>query len=205
MAILDPVKERLAFVKKLHPTEVKRIANSQLSELVLKEVSKSRDRLAQLEKTYPSASVKEKGQRLIDGKKTIAGVAGGVSGFFGLVSVPADLVVLTYLQLILLVDVATLYKVNLKTENARGELLDLFGQVNGIGPLQRAGPKLLGKAAQLLLEKGGWKLFGRAVPVFAAPISAYLNNQHIQEVGEEALRHYEGLSKVEQKRPRAAS
>lgn len=199
MAIWDPVATNL---KRLSPTELRRLANEQLSEIVLREISKSRDRIAELEKSYPSASVKEKGQRLMDGKKALAGMVGGVSGVFGVVSVPADLVALTYLQLILLVDVATLYKVNLKTEKARGDLIDLFGQLNGIGPIQRSGPKLLGKIAGMLLEKGGWKLFGRLVPVVAAPISAYLNNQHIQEVGEEAIRYYEGLQKAEQKRPK---
>lgn len=200
MALWDPVTEKLAVLRTLTPAALRRTANQTLSELILKEIPKSRDRIAALEKSYPSATVKEKGQRLMDGKKAIAGVVGGVGGVFGVLSVPADLVALAYLQLVLLVDVATLYKVNLKTEHSRAELIDLFGQINGIGALERSGPKLLGKVAQLFLQKGGWSLVGRVVPVVAAPISAYLNNQHIQEVGDEALRYYEGLSKVEQKR-----
>ena len=189
MAIWDGIGERVAFAKKLTPAELKKLASSRLSDLVVREISKSRSRISELEKAYPSAGAKEKAQRLIDGKKAIAGTFGGVSGFFGLISVPADLVLLAWLQLVLLVDLATLYKVNLKTEAARRELLDLYGQISGIGPVQRAGPKVL----------------GRAVPVFAAPISAFLNNQHVQEVGEEAIRHYEGLNKVAQKRKRAAA
>jgi uncharacterized protein (DUF697 family) len=192
MAIWDP----------LHPNELKKLANRRLSDLVLRELTKSRRRVADLEKTYPSAGLKEKAQRLIDGKKAIAGLVGGVSGVFGLVSVPADLLALTWLQLVLLVDVATLYKVNLRTDSARDELLDLFGEINGIGPFQRAGPKVLGKVAQVLLEKGGWSVVGRAVPVVAAPISAFLNNAHIQQVGDEAMRHFEGLAKAEKRRPR---
>ena len=46
-------------------------------------------------------------------------MAGGISGVFGLVSIPADLVVMAWLQVILLVDIATLFKANLKTERAR--------------------------------------------------------------------------------------
>lgn len=202
MAIWDPVAERLAFAKKLHPNELKKLANRRLSDLVLRELAKSRRRVSDLERAYPSAGVKEKAQRLIDGKKAIAGMVGGVSGVFGLISVPADLLALTWLQLVLLVDVATLYKVNLRTGSARDELLDLFGEINGIGPLQRAGPRVLGKVAQLLLEKGGWRVVGRAVPVFAAPISAFLNNAHIQQVGDEAMRHFEGLAKAAKRRPR---
>ncbi len=200
MAIWDGIGER---AKKLTPAELKKLASSRLSDLVVREISRSRRRISELEKAYPSAEAKEKAQRLIDGKKALAGTFGGISGFFGLVSVPADLLLLAWLQLVLLVDIATLYKVNLKAEPARRELLDLYGQITGIGPIQRAGPKVLGRVAQVLLEKGGWGLMGRAVPVFAAPISAFLNNQHMQGVGEEAIRYYEGLKKVAQKRKRA--
>jgi hypothetical protein len=56
-----------------------------------------------------------------------------------------------------------------------------------------------------MLEKGGLKTFGRAVPLIAAPISAYLNNRHIQEVGDEAMRHYAGFDKAHRKAKRAAS
>ena len=41
-------------------------------------------------------------------------------------SLPADLLVMAWLQMTLLVDVATLYKVNLKGVRARREVLDLF-------------------------------------------------------------------------------
>ena len=88
-------------------------------------------------------------------KKNLASMVGGVSGVFGLVAVPADLLFMTYLQIILLTDVATLYKVNLKSDRARGEMLDLFGYANGLGPLHRVGPKVMGKLAALMLEKGG--------------------------------------------------
>ena len=85
-------------------------------------------------------------------------MVGGVSGIFGILSVPPDLMVMTYLQLQLLVEIATLYKVNLKTERARGELLDVYGYANGIGPLQRASPKVVAKLASLALAKGGLEL-----------------------------------------------
>ena len=45
-------------------------------------------------------------QRFIDDKKTFASLVGGVSGIFGVLSVPPDLMVMTYLQLQLLVEVA---------------------------------------------------------------------------------------------------
>ena len=158
-----------------------------------------------LHQAYPSAGPRELAQRLIDSKKGIAGVVGGVSGVFGVVTLPLDLVAMMYLQIMLLCDVGTLYKVNLKTDRARKELLDLFGYSNGIGPMTRSSPKVLGKVVAVLLEKGGLSTLGRAMPLVAAPISAYLNNQHIQKVGDEALRHYSGFSKAHEKTKKASA
>lgn len=198
-SIYDSVVERLSALKTLSPAELKKVASTRLSDLVLQELSRSRTRVADLEKRYPSAGPKELAQHLIDGKKALAGMVGGVSGVFGLISVPADLVFMTWLQVILLVDVATLYKVNLKSDRARSELLDLLGYANGLGPLQRSSPKVLGGLAAKLLAKGGLPAFGRAMPLVAAPITAYLNNQHIQSVGEQAVRFYEGFDKAHAK------
>lgn len=199
MALWDSVAERLAVLKMLSPSSLKKLADQRLSTLVVNEVSKARNRVADLEQRYPSAGVREKAQRLIDQKKSLAGMVGGVSGVFGLASVPADLLIMAWLQLSLLVDIATLYKVNLKTERSRGDLLDLFGYANGVGPMQRASPKVLGKLAGVLLEKGGLEWFGRSLPLVAAPVTAYLNNQHIQSVGDQAVRFYEGFDKASQK------
>lgn len=193
------VKDGMEWAAKLSPAELRKLSNARMSDLILKEIARARERAANLEKKYPSATKRELAQRLIDEKKGLAGMVGGISGVFGLASVPADLVVMVWLQINLLVDVATLYKVNLKTERARQELLDLFGYANGVGPLQRAGPKVVGTVAGKLLEKGGMHLFGRAVPLVAAPITAYLNNRHIQDVGESAVKYYEGFHKAQQK------
>ncbi|MCP3139751.1 EcsC family protein [Pyxidicoccus xibeiensis] len=199
MGFYDSVAERLAFMKMLTPGELKKLGSARLSDVVMQEVARARVRVAELEKRYPHAQPRELAQRLIDEKKNLASMVGGVSGVFGLVALPADLVFMAYLQIILLTDVATLYKVNLKTERARGEMLDLFGYANGLGPLHRAGPKVLGKLAAILLEKGGLHTVGRAMPLVAAPITAYFNNQHIQMVGEQAVRFYEGFDKAHAK------
>ena len=118
-------------------------AGDVLSLVQTSEIGRARERVAELERTYPSADRRELAQRLIDKKKAIAGTSGAVSGLFGLVSVPIDLTFVTYLQISLLVDLAVLHKVNLKSERARDELLDLLGYANGVGPLVRAGPKVL--------------------------------------------------------------
>ncbi len=193
----DPLREQM---RKLTPGELRKLAGQRLSDIVLNSVARSRRRVAVLTKRYPSANPRELAQRLIDAKKEIASMVGGVSGVFGLVSLPADLLVMTWLQIILLVDIATLYRVNLKSPRARKELLDLFAYANGMGPLQRAGPKVLGRVAGRILERSGLETFGRALPLVAAPLTAYLNNRHIQSVGDQALRYYHGFGRAHDKR-----
>ena len=206
MAFWDPVSERLSSfgkeLKRFSPANLKKLLNTRFNDIILKELARSKERVSDMEKRYPSADQREKAQRLIDGKKAIASTVGGVSGVFGLVSVPTDLLVMTYLQVVLLVDIATLYRANLKGDRGRTELLDVLGYANGVGPFQRAGPKMLGTIAEKLLTKGWLKTIGRAMPLVAAPITAYLNNQHIQAVGEEAVRFYEGFSKAQRKSER---
>ena len=187
-------------VRWLTPTHLKKLANQRLSDIVLTSVGRSRRRVAALARRHPSADPRELAQRLIEGKKEIASMVGGVSGVFGLISVPADLLVMSWLQIILLVDIATVYGVNLKSPRARKELLDLFAYANGIRPLQRAGPKVLGKVVGALLERKGLVTFGRALPLVAAPVTAYLNNRHMQAVGDQALHYYHGFGKAHAKR-----
>lgn len=201
MAFYDPIAEQL---KKLTPAELKKLADSKLTDLVEQEVPRARKRIADLEQRYPSAGPRERAQRLIDEKKHLASMTGGVFGAFGLVGLPMDLTVMAWLQLTLLVDVATLYKVNLKGVRARSELLELYGYTTGVGGVQRSGPRVLGKVAEVLLSRGGMQTLGRAMPLVAAPVTAYLNNKHIQRVGEHAARFYEGFDKAHAK-TRAAS
>jgi uncharacterized protein (DUF697 family) len=199
MALFESFTETVADLRKLTPAELKRLAGERLSDVVLQEMARAKARVAAMEKRYPSAQPRELAQRLIDEKKNLAGMAGGISGVFGLISLPADLLFMAWLQLVLLVDIATLYKVNLKSSHNRGELLDLFGYANGLGPLHRASPKVLGRVVGRMLEHGGLKSVGKAVPLVAAPITAYMNNHHIQTVGDQAVRFYEGFDKAHAK------
>lgn len=204
MAFYDPVVEKLSFLKHLTPRGLRKLADSSLNDLVVKEASRAKKKLDSLTQKYPSAGNRELAQRLVDSKKGLASVVGGVSGAFGVISVPADLLVMVYLQMTLLVEIATLYRVNLKSERARQELIDVFGYANGVGPLQRSSPKLLGSLAAALLAKGGLNSLGRVMPLVSAPISAYLNNQHVQAVGDEAVRHYDGFLLAAEKTKKAS-
>jgi hypothetical protein len=199
MAFYDPLLDRLVFLNQLKPANLKKLGNARLSDIIDKEAIRARRRVDALHERYPSAQSKELAQRLIDQKKNLASMVGGISGVFGVITLPADLLLMVWLQLSMLVDLATLHKVSLKSERARKELLDVFGYANGIGPMQRASPKVLSKLASVLLQKGGFSTLGKAMPLVAAPISAYLNNHHIQQVGDHALRHYNGFERAQAK------
>jgi hypothetical protein len=177
-------------VKLPKKAELNALAGEQFDAVVLGEIGRARARIHRLERQYPAADTREIAQRLIDAKKTIAGTSGAISGLFGLLSVPADLLVVTYLQTVLLVELATLHQANLKSERGRAELLDLLGYANGVGPIVRAGPKLLGRIALTLFERSSLPTLGRAFPVVAAPVTAYLNNRALERVGLEGLRYY---------------
>jgi hypothetical protein len=187
----------------LSPSRLKALANERLSELIDREAARARGSLDELHQRYPSAGPRELAQRYIDAKKQLASMLGGVSGAFGVVTVPLDLVGMVYLQLGLLVEIATVFKADLRTERGRQEVLDVFGYANGLGPLERAGPRVLGSLASMVLSKYGLKAFARVVPVVASPLSAYLNHRHIQKVGDSAIRHYDGWAHAGEKGKRA--
>lgn len=204
MSFLDPLLDQVKAVQKLSPKNLKKLSNERLSTLVEREAIRARARVDDLQQRYPNAGPRELSQRLIDSKKSIASMVGGVTGVFGAVTVPIDLVGMVYLQLSLLTEVATAFKLPLKSERERQELIDLLGYANGIGPLQRSTPKVLGSVAAIILAKGGLKTLSRAMPLVAAPISAYLNNHHIQQVGDSAVRHYDGWVHAHEKSQRAS-
>jgi uncharacterized protein (DUF697 family) len=169
------------------------LAKEKLSELYLDQISRARKRVDELRSRYPSAAPAEVAQRLIDQKKTWAGAGGAVSGLFGLISVPADIAFVTALQLTLIMEIALVFKTNLKSSRARGEVFEVLGYSNGadtVNVASRAGPKLFARIAEAALAKRGLASVGRALPVIAAPVVAYLNNKDIQRAGEAALRFY---------------
>jgi len=202
VGLLD--SERLAFLKKLRPASLKRLGSLRMEDVVSLEAKRARIRLKALRTRYPTAGPRELGQHVIESAKSLGSLSGSVSGVFGLVSVPADLLVVAWLQIRMLADIATAYGVDLRFRRARSELLGVLGEANGVGPLQRSGPKVLGKVAAVLAEKGGFATLGRAMPLVAAPVTAWLNNHHLQMVGEAALRQYDGFERASAK-TRAAS
>ena len=171
----------------ISPDQLKKLADAQISSLIVAEVGRSRARIAELKRVYPSAGISELAERLADSKKSIAGTSGAISGVFGLFSVPLDMILIAYLQLSVMVDVACLYGVNLKDQQAQNELIDLLQYANGVDPVVRASPRVLGHIAFQLLKKGGLGKLGRAVPVIASPVTAWMNNKAITRACHEAI------------------
>ena len=194
---LDDVKRVL---RGFGPRALKRMAGERLSTVVLQESRRAKARVTELRTRYPSAAARELAQHVIEQKKQVAALVGGISGAFGVVGIPADLVAMAVLEVQLLVDIATAYEVRLEFARSRAELLDVLGRANGVGALGRASPKAVGKVAQLLFERGGLASCGRAFPLVAAPVTSWLNNRDIQKLGEAALAHYEGFARASAKR-----
>ncbi|MCA1826769.1 MAG: EcsC family protein [Myxococcales bacterium] len=169
----------------------------------VEEIGRCRSRVDEVRGKYPSATAQELSQRLTDTKKMWASTGGAVSGLFGLALVPVDLTFVTILQLTLIMEIALLYRVNLKSERARDEIFEVLGYSNGADTVNlagRAGPKLLARIAEKALTKRGLAQLGRAVPVIASPVVAYLNNRDLQRAGEAALRFYGTIRQLPSRR-----
>ena len=107
------------------------LAKQRLWGVYVAEIARCRKRVGELRDKYPSASAQELAQRLTDTKKTWASTGGAVSGLFGLALVPADLLFVTVLQLTLIMEVALVHRVNLKSDRARDEVFEVLGYSNG--------------------------------------------------------------------------
>lgn len=180
------------------------LAKQRLWGVYVAEIARCRKRVDELRDKYPSASAQELAQRLTDTKKTWASTGGAVSGLFGLALVPADLVFVTVLQLTLIMEVALVHRVNLKSDRARDEVFEVLGYSNGADTVNlagRAGPKVLARVAEKVLTKRGLAQLGRMVPILASPVVAYLNNRDLQRAGEAAVRFYGTIRQLPRRRP----
>lgn len=182
---------------------LRQIADDRFADWVLDEVARSKERVRELREKYPSAPPHELAQRLIDEKKRWAATAGAVSGLFGLVTLPADLALVAYLQMSLIVDIAVLCGRNVKSATARRELLDVFTAANtAAATASRASPKALSRLAERLLTAKGLRVVGRVFPVVAAPVLAAINHRDLEKAGEEAMRCFSVFPKAMGGRPR---
>jgi hypothetical protein len=183
------------------------VAKERLWTIYVDEIGRCRRRVDDLRGRYPSADHAELVRRLTDAKKTWAATGGAISGLFGLLLVPADLAFVTALQLTLIMEIALLHKVNLKSERARAEVFEVLGYSNGadtVNLASRAGPKLVARVAERVLTRRGLSQLSRAVPVVASPVVAWLNNRDLQRAGEAAQRFYGTLRTLPNRRKTAS-
>jgi len=176
---------------------IRELAEARFEDWILSEIGRSRDRVRDIREKFPSASQPELANRLIEAKKKWAATGGAVSGLFGLFSLPADLALVAYLQLSLILDLAVLCDRNVKSIRARQEILEIFRAANStVGVASRASPKATARIAERVLAARGFRLLGRAFPLVAAPLTAALNNRDIDKAGSAALRYYALIPKV---------
>ncbi|HEY2031030.1 MAG TPA: EcsC family protein [Myxococcales bacterium] len=178
-------------------------AKERLWAIYVDEIGRCKRRIDELKEKYPSAKNDELVRRLTDAKKAWAATGGAISGLFGLALVPADLAFVTVLQLTLIMEIALLHKVNLKSDRARAEVFEVLGYSNGADTVNlagRAGPKLAARVAEKVLTKRGLSQLGRAVPVVASPVVAWMNNRDLQKAGEAAQRFYGTLRSLPSRR-----
>src|SRR6202171_4921147 len=178
-------------------------ARERLWRVYVDEIGRCRARVDEAREKYPSAASQELAQRLTDTKKAWAATGGALSGLFGLMLLPADLAFVTVLQLTLIMEIALLHKVNLKSQRARDKIFEVLGYSNGADTVNlagRAGPKVLARIAEKVLTKRGLAQLGRVVPILASPVVAYLNNRDLQRAGEAAVRFYGTIRQLPRRR-----
>jgi len=87
-------------------------------------------------------------------------------------------------------------------------VFEVLGYSNGADTVNlgaRAGPKLLARLAEKALTKRGLEQLGRAVPVLASPLVAWLNNRDLQRAGAAALRFHGTIRSLPSRKPHATA
>jgi hypothetical protein len=170
-----------------------------LRALLRRESSGAQEKVAKLRELYPEASPRELAYKLVEEKKKLAGIVGGVSGSMGFFGIPVDAAAMAWLQASLLAEIAGVFEVNVRTARGVEQAMALLDGAGGVSFGWRMLPKTLGATAAALSKRLGALGFGKAVPILSAPLSAYLNHRHLQAVGEEAIRRYDGFPKAHRK------
>ncbi|MEO1335344.1 MAG: EcsC family protein [Myxococcota bacterium] len=161
-----------------------------MRQLIRQERKRAQWHIDLIKRVEPYASRDRVAHLILQRWRRIAMVEGGLTGAFGLMGVPANLLLFAYCQLAVVVAIAEAYGVALDGEAGETALLDVLGKAHGIEDLVRASPKVLGALARALALRHGLGTLGRIIPMVAAPISARLNRNELQRTGSEALRRF---------------
>ncbi len=170
--------------------EVRPTGQSRLRQLIAQERRRAQWHIDTIKQSEPYASKDRVAHLIFDRWRSLATVEGGVTGAFGLIGVPLNLLLFTYCQVAVVVSIAEVYGVALDGEAGETALLDVIGRAHGVEDLVRASPRVLGALARALAIRHGLGTLGRMVPMLSIPISARLNRQELQRTGDEALRRF---------------
>lgn len=176
---------------------VKDAARTRLRDLIADERKRARLHIQLIQRAEPAASADRIAHIIIERWAKVASVEGGITGAFGLVGVPINLLLTTYFQVALVVSIAETYGVALEGEGGEDALLSVVGRAHGIEDIVRATPRILGAIAKAIAIRHGLGTLGRLVPLAAAPISAKLNERDMERLGAEALRRFGNIVRIE--------
>jgi len=155
---------------------------------LLAEMGRARLRIASLRDAHPHEDLESLSKRLIEARKRLALEGGVVTGFFGWLSLPADIAFSVWVQATLVVELGVLHGANLKSPSGRAELLEVLGlKERSLGMIW---PQLALSATRATLRRLGWKAVGRGVPVIAAPFSVWANGRELERVAADARRRF---------------
>jgi hypothetical protein len=168
-------------------------AKTRLRDLIAQERNRARLHIQFIRQSEPVASNDRVAHILVERWSTVAAVEGGLTGAFGLIGVPLNLLLVAYFQLALVVSIAEAYDVGLEGDTGEEAILSVIGRAHGVEDMVRASPRLLGELAKALALRHGLGTLGRLVPLAASPISAKLNQRDMGRIGGEALRRFGGV------------
>jgi hypothetical protein len=172
-------------------------AKTRLRDLIVQERQRAKLHIQFIRQTEPVASNDRVARIMVERWSTVAMVEGGITGAFGLVGVPLNLLLVAYFQLALVVSVAEAYDAGLEGAQGEDAILSVIGRAHGVEDMVRASPRVLGEIAKAIAIRHGLGTLGRLVPLAASPISAKLNQRDMDRIGDEALRRFGGVIEVQ--------
>ena len=152
------------------------VARERVASVLSAEAARSRARVAALKSRFPAAEARDVARHLVTRKRRLGTLSSGVAGLLGALSIPPSLALTAWMELSLVVDVATAYGLDVRRDAAAEEVLQLFASLRGVSVVKREGPRLLGQ--------------------LGAPVCAWMAGRHLQRVGEAAVRHFEGFRRL---------
>lgn len=166
------------------------LAKRRLGQLIEDERKRARFHIGLIRRQDPPPSDDRVAQTVLERWVKAAMVEGGLTGAAGFIGVPLNVVLFTYFQVAMVVSIAEAYGIALDGKAGEEALLRVIGKAHGFDDLVRESPRILGEVAKAIALRHGLSVFGRLIPMVAAPVSAFLNSREMRRTGDEALRRF---------------